>query len=113
VKAKAKKAPKDPGVSQSQDANVAESLGNEPLQQTKAGAIASPKETNKGRKKAAKCKLYDMKELDVSPQQSSEPQKKKRKVQKGLPQPLLRSGLHDGRRRKPLKAPREKGTNKS
>jgi len=57
----------DASVSQSQDAHVEESLGNELLEQTKAGAIASPKETNKGRKKAAKSKLHDMKELDVSP----------------------------------------------
>ena len=93
----AKKTPEDEGVSQSQDANMKESLGNEPLQQTTAGVIASPKETKKGRKKAPKAKLHDMKELDVSLQRSSEPQRKKRKGV--LSRPLLRSGLHDGRRR--------------
>ena len=106
AKAKAKKAPKDAGISQSQDANMEES----------AGAIASAKETNKGRKKVAKSKLHDMKELVVSPQRSSEPQRKKRKIQKG---PTATSAPQRTQRRsqeKPLgkpKAPREKGTNKS
>ena len=67
AKAKAKKAPMDASVSQSQDAHVEESLGNELLERTKAGAIASPKETNEGRKKAAKSKLHDMKEWIYRP----------------------------------------------
>jgi len=94
-----------------------ESLGNEPHEQTKAGAIASAnlKETKKGRKKAAKSKLHDTKELDVvSPQRSSEPRRQKRKVQKGP----ITSAQRTPRRsqEKPLgklKAPRENRANKS
>jgi len=93
-----------------------EPLGNEPLQQTKAGAIASAKGTKKGRKKAAKSKLHDMKELDVWPQRSSEPQRKKRKVQKGTITTSAPQRTPRRSQEKPLgklEAPREKRADKS